>query len=104
MLQTTTQAYPKYLQTAAELNNQIKRQSYSLMHIQPGQNVLDVGCGPGIDTVALAHLVGPQGSVVGVDFDKSMIAEADRYAEQSVQPRSHRPSPQIWTGPTLRSW
>ena len=83
MLQTTTQAYPKYSQTAAELNNQIKRQSYSLMHIQPGQNVLDVGCGPGIDTVALAHLVGPQGSVVGVDFDKSMIAEADRYAEQS---------------------
>ena len=83
MLQTTTQAYPKYLQIAADLNNKIKQQSYSLMHVQPGQKVLDVGCGPGIDTVALAHMVGPQGRVVGVDFDKSMIAEADRYAEQA---------------------
>ncbi len=83
MPQPSAQAYLKYLQRAAELNNQNKQQSYSLMHIQEGQKVLDVGCGPGIDTVALAQMVGPKGKVVGVDLDKSMIAEADRYAEQA---------------------
>ena len=53
------------------------------MHLQPGHTVLDVGCGPGTDTLALAGLVGPSGRVVGVDADAAMVAEADRRAEQA---------------------
>lgn len=83
MSQLSAQEYLTYLQRAAELNNNNKQKSYMLMQIQLGQKVLDVGCGSGIDTVALAHLVGPKGRVLGVDFDKSMIDEADRYAEKS---------------------
>jgi ubiquinone/menaquinone biosynthesis C-methylase UbiE len=74
---------PQYLDDMAELIKQNKQRTYTWMHIQPGHSVLDVGCGPGIDTIALAKLVGPTGHVVGVDVDVAMIAEADRRAEQA---------------------
>lgn len=72
-----------YLQTAAELLAPIKQRSYALMHIQPGQRVLDVGCGPGIDTTALGQQVGCKGHVIGVDYDTAMLAAADQYAAQA---------------------
>ena len=74
---------PQYLDAMAELIKQNKQRTYAWMHIQPGHSVLDVGCGPGIDTIALADLVGPSGHVVGVDVDEAMIAEANRRAEQA---------------------
>lgn len=35
--------------------------------VGPGQRVLDLGCGPGYATTDLAELVGPSGSVVGLE-------------------------------------
>ncbi len=74
---------PHYLRILAELLQQDKQRTYSWMHIQPSHAVLDVGCGPGTDTIALAELVGPTGCVVGVDYDAGMIAEAGRRAAQA---------------------
>ena len=51
------------------------------MDIHKGHTVLDVGCGPGFDTVSLAKIVGSSGKVVGVDYDIEMIAQADKNAE-----------------------
>jgi len=65
-----------YLRVTATSLQEIKQHSYSLMHIRPGDKVLDVGCGPGTDTLLLANLVGASGQVVGVDIDSSMIKEA----------------------------
>jgi ubiquinone/menaquinone biosynthesis C-methylase UbiE len=48
----------------------------------PGEAVLDVGCGPGDDLVAMANLVGPTGRLVGLDASEVMIAEALRRAGQ----------------------
>lgn len=39
--------------------------AYLLAHLQPGQRLLDVGCGPGTLTVDLARRVAP-GQVVGI--------------------------------------
>ncbi len=82
---------PPYLDAMAELIKQNKQRTYTWMHIQPGHSVLDVGCGPGIDTIALAELVGPTGHVVGVDVDAAMIAEANRRAEQAGCTRVTKP-------------
>ena len=53
------------------------------MQLRPGQKVLDVGCGPGTDTVALGQIVGSSGTVSGLDHDAAMVAEADRRARDS---------------------
>lgn len=42
----------------------------------PGDRVLDVACGTGIGARLAARLVGPRGSVVGVDADDGMLAVA----------------------------
>ncbi len=57
-----------------------KRQTFELMHAGPGARVLDVGCGTGDDVVALARLVGPSGTAVGVDSDAVLVAEGWRRA------------------------
>lgn len=43
---------------------------------RPGEHVLDVGCGCGATTLALARAVGPTGRVVGVDISAPMLARA----------------------------
>lgn len=53
------------------------------MRVAPGQRVLDVGCGPGHDTIPLAELAGPAGAVTGVDADAAMVAEAERRAAEA---------------------
>jgi ubiquinone/menaquinone biosynthesis C-methylase UbiE len=48
---------------------------YLLDRLAPGQDLLDVGCGPGTITVDLAARVTP-GSVIGIDRAEDVIAQA----------------------------
>lgn len=50
---------------------------------QPGERVLDLGCGFGDTTQRLAELVGPEGSALGVDVSEPFIAAAREEAEQA---------------------
>jgi ubiquinone/menaquinone biosynthesis C-methylase UbiE len=43
---------------------------------QPGEHALDIGCGPGLTTEALARAVGAQGSVLGIDIAPPMLDSA----------------------------
>lgn len=45
-------------------------------NLQPGNVVVDFGCGGGIDVILAAHKVGKQGKVVGIDFTPQMIERA----------------------------
>jgi SAM-dependent methyltransferase len=51
--------------------------------LEVGQRVLDVGCGLGRTTRALAREVGPEGRVVGLDISEGMLQAARDHAAQA---------------------
>jgi ubiquinone/menaquinone biosynthesis C-methylase UbiE len=53
-----------------------KTMSYELLHLAPGMLVLDVGCGAGVDLLALAERVGQSGQVIGLDNDPDVLQVA----------------------------
>lgn len=56
------------------------------LNLQPGQGVLDLGCGMGDLSRDLARYVAPGGAVTGVDFSEAMVAEALRRQGSSRLP------------------
>src|SRR3954454_2840810 len=55
-----------------------RRAALDLLDPRPGEDVLDVGCGPGHLACEVAQRVGVRGSVHGLDPSRSMLAIADR--------------------------
>lgn len=43
---------------------------------QPGEHVLDIGCGCGGSTIEIARLIGTKGRVVGLDISEAMLERA----------------------------
>ncbi|MGH1360333.1 MAG: class I SAM-dependent methyltransferase [Burkholderiaceae bacterium] len=72
----------KYRKKAAAYNDStgrthpIRVRTIDLLDLQPGQTVLDTGCGTGKSFEMLLERVGPEGLVVGVDQSPEMIAIA----------------------------
>jgi ubiquinone/menaquinone biosynthesis C-methylase UbiE len=54
-----------------------------LMRLEPGQWVLDIGCGTGSLAIAAKRRVGPVGRVHGIDASPEMIARARRKARKA---------------------
>lgn len=51
-------------------------------HLRPGEVVLDLGCGGGLDVFLAARQVGPTGRAIGIDMTPAMLERARRNAEQ----------------------
>jgi SAM-dependent methyltransferase len=51
--------------------------------IQPGETVLDLGSGAGLDAIIASWAAGPSGKVIGVDLNPSMCAKAQAHAAVS---------------------
>jgi arsenite methyltransferase len=49
--------------------------------LEPGEAVLDLGCGAGLDAICAARAVAPGGRVLALDLADDMVAKARRNAE-----------------------
>jgi demethylmenaquinone methyltransferase/2-methoxy-6-polyprenyl-1,4-benzoquinol methylase len=59
-----------------------RQQALAGLDARPGDTVLDVGCGPGVNFAALRERVGPAGRVVGVDYSRGMVERARRRVDR----------------------
>ncbi|HEX6049304.1 MAG TPA: methyltransferase domain-containing protein [Gemmatimonadaceae bacterium] len=55
---------------------------FSLGRLAPGERVVDIGCGAGIDTLIAARMVGTTGQAIGVDMTPAMLEKARRSARE----------------------
>jgi ubiquinone/menaquinone biosynthesis C-methylase UbiE len=52
--------------------------------VRKGMTLCDMGCGNGFHTLKLAHMVGPEGKVLGVDIQREMLQFLTERAEKEM--------------------
>src|SRR5262245_46937378 len=55
----------------------------NLTRLEPGESILDVGCGTGTLAIVAKRRVGPTGTVYGIDASPEMIAKAAKKASKA---------------------
>jgi arsenite methyltransferase len=55
---------------------------FQLGRLAPGEHVVDVGCGAGLDSLIAARMVASSGRVIGVDMTLAMLERARRSAAE----------------------
>jgi arsenite methyltransferase len=58
---------------------------FSLGELEPGERVLDLGCGAGTDSLVAAQMVAPKGRVTGIDMTPEMLGKARSAATEMSQ-------------------
>lgn len=80
----------------------IREHAIAQLELQPGDTVLDIGCGTGMSLLQLSAAVGPQGRVVAVDQCPEMLGKARQCVERQrldnvelvCAPIQHAPLPE----------
>lgn len=63
------------------------RTMLAMLDVRPGQRELDLGVGSGWTTALLAHLVGPDGGVIGVERQQHLLDPARAALAETVPGR-----------------
>lgn len=69
---------------------ELRQRAADLARIQPGESVLDVGCGTGTLAIGVQQRVGSQGQVLGIDPGEQQIARARAKAARRNLPIDFR--------------
>jgi len=56
---------------------------FAMGELSPGEKVVDIGSGGGIDSLIAARMVGPSGEVLGIDMTPAMLEKARAAAAES---------------------
>jgi phosphatidylethanolamine/phosphatidyl-N-methylethanolamine N-methyltransferase len=72
----------RYLEWTILLAPGFRRRAVRRLGLEPGQRVLEVGCGTGRNLKLLRDAVGDQGQVIGVDATPAMLDEAQRLIDR----------------------
>jgi ubiquinone/menaquinone biosynthesis C-methylase UbiE len=51
--------------------------------VQPGQTILEVGCGTGFFTIPTAHMIGDQGCIVAMDASSGFLEEVAQKVQKA---------------------
>jgi ubiquinone/menaquinone biosynthesis C-methylase UbiE len=60
-----------------------RRKSVKALNLSPGDVVVEIGCGTGLNFLLLENIVGPKGKIIGVDLTDEMLKQAQRRVEKN---------------------
>lgn len=60
-----------------------RRQAIEALRLRPGDTVIDLGCGTGLNLPFLHEAVGPGGRIIGVDLTDAMLERARRRIDKA---------------------
>jgi len=55
-----------------------RRMAVKALKLQPGDTVLELACGTGINFPLFQHYIGPEGQIIGVDLTDAMLEQANK--------------------------
>ena len=58
-----------------------RRRAVQALGLRPGDSVVDIACGTGLNFSLIEHVIGPEGRIVGVDLTDAMLAQAQQRIE-----------------------
>jgi demethylmenaquinone methyltransferase/2-methoxy-6-polyprenyl-1,4-benzoquinol methylase len=56
----------------------VRRRAIHALDLAPGDTVVEIGCGTGLNFDLLQRQVGPEGRVIGVDLTDAMLGQAEK--------------------------
>ncbi len=57
-------------------DRRVRHRAVDALALSPGQTVVEIGCGTGLNFTLLQRAVGPKGRIIGVDMTDAMLAQA----------------------------